>query len=599
VSCPQHCFAWVFCILLPAAPAPSAPQVRHELGTVRTGDDQPVSHAEVDIDGINLGAATDKGAFSLDVPPFMIGFPYTFHVTGWVIVDPCVLARGRLYLPDPDAEKVALRVVRPGDSRLLSANSIGCLVEEKASRFEPKRNQGVGSHSELPRARPSIFAQQIPPGAFAMADSARQVRLLQAAYHVNPSAYFAPAQDQSHDRREATGDKSLGRQAKDLGFTTEQLQSAIERWRETATDPYQRGLASFNAGRYAEASDYILQSIKSGKGPLEEYVPLGRAEYELGHYPAAESALRQVLAVHGDDPLILNDLGLVLNAEAKYAEAEPLFKRALAIDEKALGPEHPQVASDLNNLAALYVHQGKYAEAEPLLKQALMIDEKVLGPEHPQVAKGLNNLSALYADQGKYAEAEPLFERALAIDEKALGPEHPQVASDLNNLAALYVHQGKYAEAEPLFERALAIDEKALGPQHPQVATRLNNLAMLYYHQGKYAEAKPLFERALAIDEKALGPGHPDVARDLNNLGALYVSQGKYAEAEPLAKRALSIDEKALGPEHPTVATMAGNLALLLQKLGRDSEAKVYEEQAARIRAKTNQKPKADNPNQN
>jgi hypothetical protein len=84
----------------------------------------------VDIDGIDVGVATDKGAFSFDVPPFKVGFPYTFHVAGWVILDPCVLARGRLYLPDPDAEKVTLKVARPGDKSLLSANSIGCLVEE-------------------------------------------------------------------------------------------------------------------------------------------------------------------------------------------------------------------------------------------------------------------------------------------------------------------------------------------------------------------------------------------------------------------------------------------------------------------------------------
>ena len=45
--------------------------------------------------------------------------------------------------------------------------------------------------------------------------------------------------------------------------------------------------------------------------------------------------------------------------------------------------------------------------------------EKTLGPEHPGVATALNNLAALYLAQGKYAEAEPLYQRALAIWEKA------------------------------------------------------------------------------------------------------------------------------------------------------------------------------------
>ena len=65
----------------------------------------------------------------------------------------------------------------------------------------------------------------------------------------------------------------------------------------------------------------------------------------------------------------------------------------------------------------------------------MAISEKALGPEHPDVATILNNLAGLYKAQGHYAEAEPLYKRALAIDEGALGPDHPDLARDLNNLA--------------------------------------------------------------------------------------------------------------------------------------------------------------------
>ena len=37
-----------------------------------------------------------------------------------------------------------------------------------------------------------------------------------------------------------------------------------------------------------------------------------------------------------------------------YAKAEPLYQRALKIDEKALGPDHPRHAPSLNDLAGLY-----------------------------------------------------------------------------------------------------------------------------------------------------------------------------------------------------------------------------------------------------
>ena len=73
----------------------------------------------------------------------------------------------------------------------------------------------------------------------------------------------------------------------------------------------------------------------------------------------------------------------------------------------------------LNNLAELYRDQGRYAEAEPLYKRSLAIREKALGPDHPDVATALNNLAVLYEDQGRYADAEPLYKRSLAIQRKS------------------------------------------------------------------------------------------------------------------------------------------------------------------------------------
>ncbi len=87
----------------------------------------------------------------------------------------------------------------------------------------------------------------------------------------------------------------------------------------------------------------------------------------------------------------------------------------------------------------------------------MAIDEKALGPNHPDVAGDLNNLAVLYYTQGQYAQAEPLFKRALAIDEKALGPNHPDVATDLENLAALYRVTKRDAEAETMEQRVARI----------------------------------------------------------------------------------------------------------------------------------------------
>lgn len=56
----------------------------------------------------------------------------------------------------------------------------------------------------------------------------------------------------------------------------------------------------------------------------------------------------------------------------------------LGIREQQLGGEHPDTAQSLHNLARLYHAQGKNAEAEPLFRRALAIYEKPVGRDHPE-----------------------------------------------------------------------------------------------------------------------------------------------------------------------------------------------------------------------
>jgi tetratricopeptide (TPR) repeat protein len=261
--------------------------------------------------------------------------------------------------------------------------------------------------------------------------------------------------------------------------------------------------------------------------------------------------------------LLMNSLGRLLNAKARHREAEPLMLRALAIDEASYGPQHPNVARDLDGLAHLFYAINRLAEAEPLLRRALAIDEASYGPDHPNVAIRLNNLTLLLQDTNCLAEAEPLMRRALTIDEAIYGPNHPNVAIRLNNLGQLLQATDRLVEAEPLMRRALAMGEVYYGPDHPKVAIRLNNLASLLQTTSRLAEAEPLIRRALAIDEASYGPDHPDVARDLINLAQLLKATNRLAEADPLMRRALAILEKSLGPEHPRTVGARHNLAAL------------------------------------
>jgi tetratricopeptide (TPR) repeat protein len=266
-----------------------------------------------------------------------------------------------------------------------------------------------------------------------------------------------------------------------------------------------------------------------------------------------------------------------------HQEAEPLMERALKIDEKIFGPDHPNVARGLNNLAQLLKATNRLKEAQPLIQRVLKTDEKSFGQDHPEVARDLNNLAQLLKATNRLKEAEPLMQRALKIDENSFGPDHPRIATNLCNLAQLLQATNRLKEAEPLMGRALKIDENSFGPDHPDVARDLNNLAMLLQDTNRFKEAEPLMLRALKIDENSFGPDHPNVARDLNNLALMLKTTNRLKEAEPLILRALKIDENSFGPDHPKVAIHLNNLALMLKATNRLKEAEPLMERALKI----------------
>jgi tetratricopeptide (TPR) repeat protein len=249
-------------------------------------------------------------------------------------------------------------------------------------------------------------------------------------------------------------------------------------------------------------------------------------------HPAAEPLITHA-ALLAPEPI-----PLLLFSEAREKFGEPLAT-ALADDGATCETEKAELAAnvrcaDLLNRTGLYFQaRAAYSQARPLFDRALVIRKTVLGPERPDTAQSLNNLAFLLHNQGDLAAARPLYKRALTIREKVLGPEHRDTAVSLNNLARLLQDQGDLAAAQPLFERGLAIREKVLGPEHPNTAGSLNNLALLLQDQGDRAAARPLLERALAIREKVLGPEHPDTIKSRENLARLIKDQTTSESREP------------------------------------------------------------------
>ncbi|XP_071149515.1 nephrocystin-3-like [Mytilus edulis] len=370
---------------------------------------------------------------------------------------------------------------------------------------------------------------------------------------------------------------SLGHFLKDLGQLNQAvsaLQKALE-IRETTLHPDHPIVARTHhilAGLYAQwgkfstAEDFYKQALALYENEYGMDHPLVATELE------ALAQLYQRQDRHDQaDPLKKRSVNI--RKKQKSPKVTPMQtqaktvvqRRALQLEELALGPDSPDNARILNELGVLYYLQNDFETAESFFKRALEMRESTLGPDHLDLAQSLNNLAALYNDRKQFNKAEPLYERALDIKTKYLSTNHESVASIINHLALLYRKQGKFDQALPLYKQAVEIREKTFGTYHPSVATALVNLAVLYSQQNKYADAEPMYERALKIYDESLGPQHPRVAETLRNLAVMKYELKDFEAAAKLYKKATEIKENE---------TTYGGKALSIQSSSGESTLK-------------------------
>jgi tetratricopeptide (TPR) repeat protein len=413
---------------------------------------------------------------------------------------------------------------------------------------------------------------------------------------IDKANFSNPANDQNQ-REDPTANLDLV--AKQYGLSPGEVDQAIRAWGAKTTDPYDAGLAALYIRDFPKASAQLQDSLKRREENLtadQESVAqdqdrvaaasffLGLSLFHEGKYQESEHAFDRALQIRPDEAASLNNKGLDLWLLGDHEGAELLFRKAMQVSEKALGPDNLPEADYLHNLAEMHYGRGDYAGAEPLYRRALAITEKTMGPDSTVVAPQLDYLGRLLKAKGDTAEAESSFRQALAIFEKAEGPDDPDLIIYIVDLASLLNARGDNAEAEPLFRRALAISsEKASGANYLVEADRLEGLGAYLSSKGDYSGAETFLRRVVAMREKALGPDNSEAesgpnsprdtlyksqARSLSNLANVLNSEGDHAGAEALFRRALDIDERTLGPSDPTVGNDLNNIANPLKERG-------------------------------
>lgn len=259
-------------------------------------------------------------------------------------------------------------------------------------------------------------------------------------------------------------------------------------------------LAQYEASKasFEQALPIILSSSDtSAEDKSAAYNNLAEALREQGRYdlalPLYQQALELVEATYGANSREAADataaLALAYHGQGELDRAEPLYRRALAILDHE-GAEDSYLAGLLGNMADVMWRLDHLEEAEALARRALAIETRELGSDHPNVAGSLNTLGVIQDTAKHYDQALDSYERALAIRVASLGPGHPSTATTHSNIAATYEAMKRYNEAEIHFAEAIRIFELTPSRQSDAQANR-RALAEMYRatHRLEKAEA--------------------------------------------------------------------------------------------------------------
>jgi serine/threonine protein kinase len=186
---------------------------------------------------------------------------------------------------------------------------------------------------------------------------------------------------------------------------------------------------------------------------------------DAGDYDRAVTVGERALAVIAKQPtktietanVVLNVAAVLINAN-RGERADELLLDARASFEKALGPTNPTLATIDSNRSLIKSDAGNYAEAAALLRGAIAIQEKSLGIDHPEVAVSLFNLAAALKSANELPAALEAATRCVTIRATSL-PKSDAYLFSLAMKASLENLLGKHEDA--LRDASIALEAAA------------------------------------------------------------------------------------------------------------------------------------------
>ncbi|KAF6140786.1 hypothetical protein GIB67_042199 [Kingdonia uniflora] len=152
--------------------------------------------------------------------------------------------------------------------------------------------------------------------------------------------------------------------------------------------------------------------------------------------------------------------------------------KALAKLVSVCGPYHRMTAGAYSLLAVVLYHTGDFNQATIYQQKALDINERELGLDHPDTMKSYGDLAVFYYRLQHTELALKYVKRALYLLHLTCGPSHPNTAATYINVAMMEEGLGNVHVALRYLHKALKCNQRLLGPDHIQTAASYHAIAI-------------------------------------------------------------------------------------------------------------------------
>ncbi|MES2755288.1 MAG: CHAT domain-containing protein [Pseudomonadota bacterium] len=273
-----------------------------------------------------------------------------------------------------------------------------------------------------------------------------------------------------------------------------------------------------------------------------------------GKYEASEALARRATAVGrvapDIKPLAVGDAWrtwvVLLGLTGKSGEALIEAQKSLKYNELNQPEGSESTVGAMNSLSSMLSDVGRYADAEAIQRRLIAVEQRQTTTQVQTMALYLANFGSTLLLQGKAAEAEAVLRQARDLMLKVKHQQRPDFLGIMTGSLGKAVHaQGRDDEALALYREAVDILARDAGIDHPAWAQAHSDVARMLLDRGDPAGALEQLDRARPVIEKRLDPADP-----ARLLADLLTGEARVRRGDPggyaLAKRAIDADRAVL-----------------------------------------------------